>query len=235
MKDFSNDTLLVIAPHPDDEVMGCGGLISRIKEDGGKIFILFLTNGNTKDFTSRGVSTLDEREKEILSVSKFLKYDGFRIAFSGDKYHLKLDQVSQKEIINEIERGKDISLEVLKPDIIAFPFHGDYNQDHSSTAKAAFSACRPSLLVDKFVPNTILSYEETTDHWSTKTIKPNYYVELTKAQIDKKIKALGYYESQLRGKGHPRNTKVVTSLANLRGSNIGVEFAEGYHCHRFKA
>ena len=226
--------MLIIAPHPDDEILGCGGLISKIKESNGKVYVLFLTNGTTKDFTAKGVSTLVEREKEINKVAAFLGYDGFRIAFPGNDYHLKLDGVGQKKIIHEIERGRDISLESVKPDILVFPFYGDYNQDHAAAAKAAFSACRPTPKSDKFTPDVILSYEEATDQWSLNLSNLNFFVKLSEGQVDKKMTALSLYESQLRGKGHPRNLEIIKHLSALRGSNIGEEFAEGFYCQRLK-
>src|SRR4030066_687142 len=134
---LKNKKLLVVAAHPDDEVYGCGGLISKVKRAGGKAFVLFLTNGTTKDFSPRGKSLETERAKEIGNVAKFLKYDGYKIAFPGDDYHLKLDQIPQKDLIHEIERGERISLETLKPDIVSFHSQEDNNQDHAAVAKAA--------------------------------------------------------------------------------------------------
>src|SRR3989344_3474180 len=111
MVSLNKETLLVIAAHPDDEVLGCGGLISRVKEGGGKVFVLFLTNGTTADFSGKGISTAAEREEEIKDVSEFLRFDGYRIAFAGNKFHLRLDEaVSQKDLRDEIERGQ-ISIE----------------------------------------------------------------------------------------------------------------------------
>lgn len=232
---LDNQTLLIIAAHPDDEVLGCGGLISKIKQTGGKVFVLFITNGTAQDFTIRGISTAKEREEEIEKVAKFLKYDGYKIAFQGEGYHLQLDRLPRKQIIHEIERGEKISLEKVRPNIVTIPYFGDYNQDHATVAQAAFSACRPAPRLNKFVPNFILSYEEPTDFWSLDTHrKLNLFVELTTRQINNKIKALTLYKSQIRGKGHPRSVEVLKSLATIRGSTAGVAFAEGYYCHKLK-
>src|SRR3990170_7478769 len=145
---LDRETLLIVAAHPDDEVLGCGGLISRIKEEGGKVFVLFLTNGTTEDFSAKGTSTQEEREKEIEEVVKFFKYEDYRIAFPGNKYHLKLDSLPQKDIMAEIERGP-ISLEEVDPSIVAFPSLDDYNQDHRIVALAAFASCRPAPNINK--------------------------------------------------------------------------------------
>ena len=95
----SSDKLLVIAPHPDDEVIGCGGLIQKVKKAGGKVYVIFLTNGTTNDFSKNGPSTENERDEEIKKVSKFLDFDDYHIAFEGNDFHLKLDTIGQKKIM----------------------------------------------------------------------------------------------------------------------------------------
>lgn len=232
MNNFKTKTLLVIAPHPDDEVLGAGGLIKRFKDDGGKVYVLFLTVGSTSDFTKKGVSTEAERFKEINAINKFYKLDGWRIAFQGDLFHLQLDRLPLKQVIHEIERGENISLESLKPEIIAFPSLGDYNQDHEVAAKASFAACRPAPKKDKFVPEFVLSYEEPMETWSMKPKQLNFFVSLSEAQINSKIKAMEIYESQKRKSPHPRSGEVIRSLAIVRGSSIGVNFAEGFFAHK---
>ena len=114
MLNIDRQTLLVMAPHPDDEVLGCGGLIKRIKDNGGKVYVVFLTVGNTKDYSKSGSSTIQERIKEIEKVAKFLKYDDYKIVFPGDEFHLKLDQMPKKDLISEIENGQRISLNKIK-------------------------------------------------------------------------------------------------------------------------
>lgn len=233
MISFKNKKLLVIAPHPDDEVIGCGGLISKVKEAGGKVFVLYLTVATTKDFSSNGPSTKQERIKEIKKVAKFLRLDGWRIVFGKEALHLKLDQVPQREIINEIERGKKISLESVQPDIIAFPSFGDYNQDHRAAAEASFAACRPAVRALKHVPDLVLSYESPMNGYlhPTAAHRVNLVVELAKKHIQDKIKAMNLYKSQVRGPKHPRNGKTLEALAIVRGSLIGTEFGEGFYVH----
>ena len=120
--ELAKQTLLVIAPHPDDEILGCGGLIKKIKDAGGKVYVLFLTVGDTHDFSNKGLSTGKERQKEIEKVAKFLKFDDYYLAFGGNDHHLKLDLWGQKALMDMIERGSSVSLEKVKPTIVAFPF-----------------------------------------------------------------------------------------------------------------
>ena len=100
---YRNKKLLVIAPHPDDEVLGCGGLISKVKAGGGKVHVLCFTVGNIKQYG--GTSNTEKRILEMKKVMRYLKVDSFDLAWAGDEYHLKLDKVPQKDLINTIEKG----------------------------------------------------------------------------------------------------------------------------------
>lgn len=233
MVGLKNQRLLIIAPHPDDEVLGCGGLIKRVKEAGGKVFILFMTVGNTNDFAKNGHSTSQSRIKEIENVAKYLKYDDYHLAFPGDAFHLKLDRLPQFELISAIEKGP-LSLARIKPTIIASPQVSDYNQDHRSVAQAVMAATRPAP--DEFKPlqRLVLGYEfSATALWSTQpSNNPNFFVELEKGDLEAKIKALRLYSSQLRNGYHSRSVHVLKSLAYLRGSQSGVQSAEAFFSYR---
>lgn len=233
MLDLEKQTLLVVAPHPDDEVLGCGGLIKRIKDSGGKVYILFLTVGNTNEYSKSGNSTIEERKKEIEKVSKLLKYDGYRIAYPGNNFHLKLDQIPRKDLITEIENGKEISLNKIMPTIVAMPHHYDYNQDHLACAQAVLAATRP--LPDELKPlqRTVLGFESvpTADWWSTPH-NVNFFIQLSDTDLEVKLTALETYRSQLRNGNHPRSLRSMKNLAYLRGMQIGNVAAEGFYCYR---
>lgn len=234
MLDLATTTLLVIAPHPDDEVINCGGLIKRVKEAGGTVYVLYLTVGTSNDFGTNNTSDAKGRIDEIKAVVKFMNIDGWHVAFKGDNYHLKLDTIAQREIINEIERGKELSLETLQPNVIAFPSFTDYNQDHRAAATAAFAACRPAPQIDKHVPTTVLTGESPMEGWSYPfgKLQPNVYINLTKEQAQSKVDAMKLYRSQLRGTGHPRHIDTLLALAQVRGSTIGTSYAEAYVGHK---
>lgn len=236
MLDLKDKRVLIVAPHPDDEVIGCGGLIMRTKEAGGKVYVLYMTVGNTHNYSNQRYSSINERMCEIQSVIEYLGIDDWRLALEGDEYHLRLDQVSQRQLIDEIERGKRISLQAIFPDIIVFPPFHDYNQDHRAVAQAAFSACRPARQEDKHVPPLIMSYETPMDWWSypTDTQRTNILLTLTSEHSRRKAKAMSLYKSQTRQPGHPRNGRSLMALAELRGTAMGALSAEAYYCHKFQ-
>ena len=232
MGELNKQRLLIIAAHPDDEILGCGGLISKIKEAGGKVHVLFLTNGTTKDFSDKGVSTAEERLEEIKKVAKYFSYDDYKIVFLGNDYHLRLDTLAKKDLMDEIERGP-ISLETINPTIVAFPSLDDYNQDHKVAAGAAFASCRPAPGKTKKTPKIIVSYEHPTGGWGLSSGKyPNFYVSLSGKNLNEKVEALKLYKSQVREAPHPRSLEVVESLAKYRGGLCGSNQAEAYHLHR---
>lgn len=226
------DRLLVIAPHPDDEVIGCGGLMQKVKSTGGKVYVQFLALGDTNDFSKKGKSTGSERLREIEKAAKFLKYDKFHIAFSGPEFQLKLDKLGQLAIMNMIERESPISIERVKPTIVAFPSVDSYNQDHAIAAKATHASLRNSSGEKHFV-RTVISYEQAADFWTLENMPPaNLLLPMNEKEFKTKIKALKLYKSQWRKFPSSRSEEVLRSLAVIRGSQANARFAEGYNYYR---
>ena len=228
---LAQQRLLVVAPHPDDEVIGCGGLIKKIKDGGGQVYVLYMTVGDTKDFSKKGFSFSNERQKEINAVVKFLKVDDWDIAFLGNDYHLRLDTLGQKALMDKIERESKVSIEKIKPAVVAFPSSLSYNQDHRIVAEAAHASLRPTSQKkhNKHIVETVLIYEEPTDSWTLKTgFEPNFFVPLTNDQLNAKLAALKLYKSQLRSTPNLRSPEILKVLAQARGALCGYQLAEGY-------
>lgn len=227
-------TALVIAPHPDDEVFGCGGLINRIKSEGGKVFVLFITVGTTKDFSSKGESTAEGRIAEIERVAKILSFDGYKIALPGNDYHLRLDAVPQKELIHVIERGDDISLETINPDIVLTPNESDYNQDHRAIYYATMTAVRPASQQFKSFQPLVLTYELPYQEWNVLDSQsmPNMFIRLEEEDMSAKLAALECYKSQIKSPESPLSAHGVKALASYHGLQCGCSAAEAYHVKR---
>ena len=231
---FNNERLLIIAPHADDEI-GCSGLINKIKKSGGKVFIQVLVMGGFNKIGSRKIKKEDWK-KEFLQASNFLKVDDYEITFFDDEKMLRLDTIPLADIINILELKSKISISKIKPTIVAIPTIFSYHQDHISTFKASISALRVRPQSNNFVQNIVLSYEapeySSWSHYSEFGVfSPNFYVKLNKNDIDKKIKALKFYKSQLRKNHRDRNS--ILRLSKYRGAEIGTEYAEAFHVHRF--
>lgn len=230
---LKNQRLLIIAPHPDDEVLGCGGFIKRVKDTGGKVFVLFMTVGTTEEFSDKGVSTQNERIKEIEKVAAYLKFDRWDIAFPGNQYHLSLDNVPQKNLIVSIEKKSKVSIETVKPTIIFTPQISDYNQDHRAVTDAVFAATRPAPTNSKHQPKIVLGYESVPAEWSARSPRsPNFFIKLKASDLKAKIEALKLYGSQVRSKNHLRSPQTLKTLAHLRGAQSGANRAEAFYCYR---
>lgn len=229
--DFSEERVLVIAPHPDDEVLGCGGLIAKVKEGDGEAHVLVMTVGDSPQYGGRSRSQV--RIKEMEMVMRYLKIDSFHLALPGNKYHLRLDMIPQRELIDVIESG-EVSIASVKPTIVCIPFKHSTNQDHVAVSKASFTACRPVASSRKITPRVVLSYEQPETNWTEKRFEPNFYVDIT-AHIETKVRALSTYSSQVRDGSHPRSLENVRRMAELRGAEVGVGAAEAFECKRLIA
>lgn len=230
--DLTRQTLLVVAPHPDDEVLGTAGLIQKITSAGGKVYVLYLTVGDTQDFSDKKHSSALERRRETEKVAKFLKISDYDIAYSGN-YHLKLDVLGQHEVMQLVERKSTVSLEKIKPDIVAFPSLYSYNQDHQLAARATHAAIRPAETPAKHFVETAIAYEVPADGWSMHhQIVPNFFVPLSVTELEVKKEAMSIYASQMRPSPNPRSLPTIESLTRLRGSFVSTEFAEAYILYR---
>lgn len=232
MRKFQKERLLVIAPHADDEVIGCAGLIQKVKKAGGNVYILFLAVGETKDFSSSGLSTATERLHEIENVARKLQFNQYDIAFKGNEYHLRMDTVGQQKLINLIERDSPISIEKVKPTTIAFPTLVSYNQDHQAAALATHAALRPSHKQKHFV-TTVLTYENPAERWRMQQDgEANYFVRLTAREMDIKLAAMRLYKSQDRPSPNPRSVPLLKAWAKVRGGQCGSSYAEAFVAYR---
>ena len=227
-------TALVIAPHPDDEIFGCGGTIHRLKAAGGKVYVLYMTVGTTADFSAKGRSTADERMAEVAQVAQHLGYDGYTVAFPGDDYHLRLDAVPQRELVHAIEQAGEISLQGLRPDMVLAPSSADYNQDHRAISFATMTATRPGPRKYKSVPPLVLTYELPYHQWNTADSlpTPGLFVELEPASAAAKVSALRLYRSQLKSPESPLSVHGVQALAAYRGLQCGAGAAEAFQIER---
>lgn len=227
---LQNQRLLVIAPHPDDEVLGCSGLIAQVKKNGGKVFVLIVTVGDVKQYG--GESKSNTRLEEVKQVMNFLKVDGYEVALVGEEYHLKLDTLPKKQMIDLIEKDSKVSILKTKPTIVAIPSISSTNQDHIAVFDAALAACRPALKEFREYPHIVLSYETPLNSWARRGFVPNAYVDISEF-IDVKIKALSLYKSQVQKYPHPRSLEGIRKIAEFRGNEICAKAAEGFIVHRF--
>ena len=226
MINFKNTRLLVIAPHADDEVLGCGGLISKIKNAGGKVFVLIFNVGSIEKFNNKKFTEL--RKKETLTAMKFLKVDKYDTIFDSPNDNRYLDSKPLHELISKIEIESKVSLEKIKPTIVAIPSINSHHQDHVHVFKACLAALRP-LRTPR--ADMIISYE-VPEHsrWSSSGVfQPNLYIDIEK-HLTRKISAFYKYKSQVRAGGRDKHT--IKNHAEYRGKEVGRKACEAYFVHR---
>jgi len=223
---FKNARLLVIAPHADDEVLGCGGLISKIKSVDGKVFVLIFNVASIEKYNNKKSTEL--RKKEASAAMKFLKVDKYDTVFDSPNDNRYLDAKPLHELISKIETESEVSLEKIKPTIVAIPSINSHHQDHIHVFKACIAALRP---LSTPIVNVVISYEAPEhSRWSASGVfQPNLYIDIEK-HLTRKITAFYKYKSQIKAVG--RDKHAIRNHAEYRGKEIGKNLCEAYFIHR---
>ena len=218
--------VVVIAPHPDDEVLGCGGTIFNHTSRGDSVFVIVATNaalGAPELYSQKGT---DFVRKEALLAHKIL----------GVEHTVFLDFPAPA--LNAYPEYK-ISLqlsELIKkyaPDYLYLPHPGDLHQDHRAIYRAALVASRPNCgvnLVNIYCYET-LSETEWSPYNEHQQFSPNHFIDITKS-FDKKIEAMHCYKTQLKQSPHPRSESGILSLANYRGGIVSLDKCEAFEVER---
>jgi len=213
--------ILILSPHADDEILGCGGLISKFSKLNYEINVLIMTNANKgapEIFKSKEIKMLRKEAKIANNFigSKRLFFENLPAINLNNYPVYKISMIINKYI-------KDIN-----PEIILIPSANDIHDDHKIIFKAAKVSMRPNK---KSNLKKILSYEvlsETEWNEDGKSFNPNYFVCLTKSDINNKVKAFLKYKSQVKKFPHPRSKEGIINLSRLRGSQVFAEYAEAY-------
>ena len=210
---------LVLAPHPDDEVLGCGGTIARIASSGGSTEVAIVTRGQTPRFDaaqSEAVRAEAECAHRTLGVSRthFL-----------DLPAAELDRLPHADLNHAI--GKIVA--DVRPDTLFVPFIGDLHLDHRLVFEAAMVAARPR---GNRYPLRILAYETVSEtNWSapglSPSFQPNIFIDIAD-QLEVKLAAFSCFASQLRPFPDERSLETLRALALVRGSTITRVAAEAF-------
>jgi|TARA_B100001964_G_scaffold168831_1_gene185579 LmbE family N-acetylglucosaminyl deacetylase len=219
--------ILVVASHPDDEVLGCGGTLYNLKKKGAKISVLFLSDGESSRKHPKINKLILERKKQATEAARIL---GVQKIFFGNFPDNSMDSVPLLKIIQFIEKH----IKKIKPDTIFTHFESDLNVDHQITSKAVITACRPikNQTVKSILFFEILSSSEWNISIKNKSFKPNYFVDISKS-IKFKLKALKQYKREMRTWPHPRSIEGVKLLSKTRGSSVGLSNAEAFILGRY--
>lgn len=217
-------TILIVAAHPDDEVLGCGGTIAKLSENNA-IYVLILGEG----ITSRDISDkeknkeLNELKKQSEQANKLL---GTKKAFFNNFPDNKFDTVPLLDIVKSVEKIKRI----VNPDIIFTHSKADLNVDHRITYQAVLTATRP---IKGESVKALYSFEVlSSTEWNFPSgFAPNVFIDITDT-LDTKLKAMNVYKNEIRDDMHPRSLRGIITNSQLWGLKVGLEYAEAFELVR---
>lgn len=217
--------VLVFAPHADDEILGCGGTIARYVEEGAEVHVCIVTNA----YPPIGDNT--EAIENGWPINLYLETMGAKEVLGIEEYHfLKFPAVLLESVPRNELNGKIQELiNEIRPDIVFMPHFGDMQKDHMLTAEAVMVAVRPK---GEHIVQKVYSYETLSEtEWNISHAKnmfiPNTFIDISK-QLERKLKAMSCYASQLASFPNPRSLEAVTALGKYRGSTSGSDAAEAF-------
>lgn len=216
--------VLVVAAHPDDEVLGCGGTMARHAASGDDVFALILGEGMmAREEKGEGAWTREAKERLRRDARKAASILGVRDVAFLDYPDNRMDTVPLLDIIRSIEESVRKSV----PEIIYTHHPGDLNVDHGIVARSVLTATRPvpGCTVGEVCAFEVLSSTEWA--FGHESFRPNCFVDIEK-HLGTKIDALRAYETEVQPYPHPRSVEAVTSLARRRGSQSGLMAAEAF-------
>jgi len=204
--------VLIVAAHPDDEILGVGGTILKHVSQGDEVCVCIVTKAFEPQWSKEYMQL---KIKEQDQVDQLM---GVKQRFNLDLPTTKLNTLPHGEVNKKIT---DV-VETVGPDVIYTHFEHDLNYDHTIIFRACQVATRPPKRMKLLVYETLSETE-----WNNKPFQPNVWVEINEF-IEQKIKAFDLYHSEVKIWPHPRSSKGIEVLAQKRGSEVCVEAAEAF-------
>lgn len=214
------NNILVIAVHPDDETLGCGGTLLKHKANGDAVHWLIVTS--IKEENGFAASVVESRRQEIKTVSSMYSFDG---VYNLDFPTMQLDTLPFRRLIGSIS---DVFRKV-EPNIVYVPFKSDVHTDHQIAFRATYNCTKifryPSI--KKIVMMETLSETEFAPSTREDSFIPNMFVNITDF-IDRKIEIMNHYKTEIGQYPFPRSEENIRALATFRGATAGCEYAESF-------
>jgi LmbE family N-acetylglucosaminyl deacetylase len=217
-------SILILAAHPDDEVLGCGGTIAKLADQGASIHVAFLADGV---FSRAGhlKARQDELQSRRAAAQKACGILGVTSVSLGDFPDNRMDTVALLDITKVVEE----LISKHRADTVFTHHAGDLNIDHRRIHEAVVTACRPQR---GHSVKTLLCFEvPSSTEWqlpgNAPVFAPNWFVDISDTLV-RKLAALDAYAAELRDWPHPRSRQGVEYLARWRGATVGADAAEAF-------
>lgn len=221
-----SESILIIAAHPDDEVLGVGGTIARHSANGDRVHIVIAAEGVTSRDAVRDVQF---RKNELAELQLFTRNASAILGASLVRFlglpDNRCDSIDLLDLIKIIESV----VSELQPQIVYVHHCGDLNIDHRLLHEATFTACRPQPghKVKRILSFETVSSTEWASPASLMPFVPNFYVDIDAFWPQKKA-ALEAYKHEMRAWPHARSISAVEHLGRWRGASVGMEMAEAF-------
>jgi len=222
--------ILIVVAHPDDEILGCGGIAARHAAAGDRVDTLILAEGATARQRQRdgsgGSAEIEALREAARAAAKVLGTEPPRFAGLPDN---RMDSLPLLDIVKHVEE----TVERLEPSRVYVHHGGDLNVDHRLTHQAVITACRPLPGVPV---RGIYTFETASStEWGTTGIdsgfRPTRFVDIGDF-LDLKLRALDCYQSEMRSFPHARSREAIEARARVRGAEAGVAAAEAFEVIR---
>ena len=218
--------ILVVAAHPDDEILGCGGAIAVHAQAGDEVHVVIMAEGVTSRDHRRG---LDARQAELAGLAEAARSANALLGATSVILHGLPD--NRMDSLDRIDVIKLIEIEIVRvnPDVVYTHHSGDLNIDHRIVHECVSTACRP--MPGQSVKCLLFFEVPSSTEWmppgSAGAFAPNWFVDIS-SKLDIKLKALECYASEMRSWPHARSIRALEHLARWRGASAGVEAAEAF-------
>lgn len=219
-------TILVVAAHPDDEILGCGGTIAVHAQAGDEVHVVIMAEGLTSRDPKPDIASSKE---DLCALADSARRANMLLGAATVILHglpdNRMDTLDRLDVIKLIER----EVERVRPDVVYTHHAGDLNLDHRIVHESVLTACRPKPAhpVKTLLFFEVLSSTEWMPAASGPAFTPDWFVNIS-ATIALKLQALDCYASEMHAWPHTRSAKTVENLAGWRGSSVGVNAAEAF-------
>ena len=221
--------VLVIAAHPDDEILGCGGTAARLVREGREVHFAILGEGITSRHLDRDAADSGQLEQLHRQAHAAAAKVGVR---NVHLHHLPDNRVDTVPLLDVIKIVEDL-IDRIRPEIIYTHHAGDLNVDHGIIHRAVLTATRP--IAGQGVREIYAFEVPSSTEWAFQSIepsfRPNTFVDITRS-IEAKIAAMECYESEARKFPHPRSPEALRAIATRWGSVVGCAAAEAFELVR---
>ena len=228
MIEFRNKRIMIVVAHPDDELLGIGATINKlVSETDCKVHVVILGEGITSRSSNRNKEKWEEElkrhHKNILEAQKKIGYHSLKTYQLPDN---RFDSIDLLDVIKIVEFEK----EEFDPDIVFTHHSGDLNIDHRITFQSVLTSFRP--LSNEKIHNIFTFETPSGTEWQSsfhpEIFRPNFFIEVTKENLNAKILGMECYKYEKREYPHPRSSKALLNRAEMWGIANGLNYAEAF-------